>query len=171
MKNTLAILIVFFGTFAHSASAKDPTQIDRDADRAAIRAHIEKIFQAYVDMDCKTIRSTHSDNWIGFTTRGRSIVHGIDGYMSFVPACQAGAKPNPDAPHMTSYKILSIDYEFYGDIALVPYTAETNGTVWTGARLQSIDIYRKQGGEWIQVGSNIFVVPDTVSEQKPSPPK
>ncbi|HEY3054174.1 MAG TPA: nuclear transport factor 2 family protein [Thermoanaerobaculia bacterium] len=160
MNNRLAVLIVVFITTAYPAVAKDSTAPNRDADRAAIRAHIEKIFQAYVDMDCKTIRSTHSDNWIGFTTRAREIVHGIDGYMSFVPACQAGAKRNPDAAHMTSYKILSIDYEFYGDIALVPYTAETNGNVWTGGRLQSIDIYRKQGHDWIQVGSNIFAVPD-----------
>jgi hypothetical protein len=135
---------------------------NRAGDRAAIRAHIEKIFQAYIDRDCATIRATHSSNWIGFTTQARSIVHGIDGYMSFAGGCGSNAKADPNAPRMTAYKILSIDFEFYGDVALVPYIAETTGTVWTASKLRSLDVYRKDNGQWIQVGSNIYLHPDTV---------
>ncbi|HSP14879.1 MAG TPA: nuclear transport factor 2 family protein [Thermoanaerobaculia bacterium] len=149
MKRLLVLLLICSPVFA----------ADRDADKAAIRAHIEKIFQAYIDRDCATIRSTHSANWIGFTTQARSIVHGIDGYMSFAP-CTAAAAKNPN--RMTAYQILSIDYEFYGDVALVPYVAETTGTTWSASKLRSLDVYHKENGGWIQVGSNIYLHPDTV---------
>lgn len=154
MKCRFAIIALLFAALPSFAS--------QDTDRAAIRAHIERIFQAYIDRDCATIRSTHSDDWIGFTTQARSIVHGIDGYMKFAPRdCQAGAKPNPDAPRMTAYKILAIDYELHGDIALVPYIAQTTGTVWKDATLRSIDVYKKQkNGGWIQIGSNIYIAQD-----------
>ena len=138
---------------------------DRAADREAIRAHIDKIFNAYINSDCATIRNTHSANWIGFTVGAREIVHGIDGYMKFAGACQPGATSRP-ASHMTRHKILAIDYEFYGDIALVPYIAETSGTNWSGTKLRSIDIYQKQHGEWMQIASNIGLHPDTVEEPK-----
>ena len=136
---------------------------DRDADKAAIRAHIDTIFKAYINRDCATIKSTHSSNWIGFTIPAKNIVHGIDGYMAYAPCTEAAAK---DPNRMTAYKMLSIDYEFYGDVALVPYVAETTGTTWSGLKLRSLDVYAKQNGEWIQVGSNIHPHPDMFEEQR-----
>ena len=40
---------------------------ERPADAAAIRAHIESIFQAFVDKDCAKLEATHSSEWRGFT--------------------------------------------------------------------------------------------------------
>lgn len=39
---------------------------DREADRAAIRAHIESICQAFIDWDIEKIRATHTDDWRGY---------------------------------------------------------------------------------------------------------
>lgn len=144
---------------------------DHTADREAIRAHIEKIFQAFVDRDCKTIRSTHSANWFGFTQGARSIVRGIDGYMNNIGRCKGDAPTDPNAPVMVEYKLSEIDFMFYGDLALVPYVADV--TIGKQARLpaklRSLDIYAKQNGEWIQVGSNISLHPDTLQEQRSQP--
>jgi hypothetical protein len=149
---------------AAAAAAADET---RAADRQAIRAHIDKIFKAYGDLDCPTIRATHAQNWIGFTSAARSIMHGIDDYMRIsAPFCSQTPPPKRDGPGF-NYKLTEIDYVFYGDVALVPYVAET----WAGDnaananKLRSIDIYAKVNGEWNQVGSNIYPHPDTVRQQ------
>jgi ketosteroid isomerase-like protein len=141
---------------------------DHAADRAAIRAHIEKIFQAFVDRDCKTIRAMHSSNWVGFTQGARAIVHGIDGYMNNTARCIGDAPSDPNALVMVEYKLSEIDFIFYGDLALVPYVAEV--TIGKQARipakLRALDIYAKENGEWTQVGSNISLHPDTDQAQR-----
>src|SRR4051812_48026277 len=53
----------------------------RDADRAAIRAHIESICQAFVDGDIDKIYATHSEDWRGFLEGSRVPIRGIDEYM------------------------------------------------------------------------------------------
>src|SRR5262245_59767951 len=57
------------------------TQEDRAADTAAIRAHIESIFQAFIDGDIDKIYATHSDDWRGFLEGSRVPIKGIDEYM------------------------------------------------------------------------------------------
>src|SRR6266508_3896495 len=57
------------------------TQEDRAADAAAIRAHIESIFQAFIDGDIGKIHKTHSDDWRGFLEGSRVPIKGIDEYM------------------------------------------------------------------------------------------
>ena len=143
---------------------------DREADRQAIRAHIEQIFKAYIAGDCAQIRATHSNNWIGFTGQARSILHGLDAYMNnSARFCQAppSANPNPNAGNrMVDFKLTEIDYQFYGDVALVPYVAETAyGSAHVPGKLRSLDVYAKQNGHWNQVGSNIYQHPDMVQAQ------
>lgn len=142
---------------------------DRARDREAIRAHIDKIFRAYVDGDCATIRATHAPDWIGFTGRARSIVRGLDQYMkSSAGFCgEGGARRGPEAlaqASLVDYKLTEIDFKFYGDVALVPYVAETwyGRDARTPGKLRSLDVYAKLNGEWIQVGSNIFPHPDMI---------
>lgn len=84
--------------------------------------------------------------------------------------CQQGS-PNPQGGNqqggMSGYKLTDIDYQFYGDVALVPYVAETTygrGAAVNG-KLRSLDIYAKVNGEWNQVGSNIYPHPDMVQAQ------
>jgi hypothetical protein len=137
-------------------------EADRAADRQAIREHIESIFRAYVNKDLTTIRATHGVNWIGFTIGARSIIHGIDQYM------QSAEEAIGNPLLIIDYKISDIDYVFYGNVALVPYIAEV--TVGNEARIpgkfRSLDVYARIDGKWIQVGSNIYLHPDTVEAQR-----
>src|ERR1044072_4419687 len=57
------------------------TSDDRAADAAAIRAHIESIFQAFIDGDQDKIFATHSEDWRGFLEGSRAPIKGIDDYM------------------------------------------------------------------------------------------
>ena len=157
---------------APAAAAGDDT---RAADREAIRAHIDKIFKAYIDGDCATIRATHAPNWTGFTGQARSIVRGIDEYMrSSAGFCLQNRPRSPEAlarGGLADYKLAEIDYAFYGDVALVPYVADT----WYGretrapGKLRSLDVYAKVNGEWNQVGSNIYPHPDMLEAQRQQP--
>jgi ketosteroid isomerase-like protein len=170
MLRRILLAALAYGALTAGAAAQAPARADgRDADRAAIRAHIESIFKAYVERDCKTIRATHAEDWIGFTGQARSIVRGIEAYMNNSAGFCRGQTPAP-APEdggLADYKLTEIDYVFYGDTALVPYVAET----WYGrksrvpGKLRSIDIYAKLNGEWTQVGSNIYAHPDMVRSQ------
>jgi hypothetical protein len=55
---------------------------ERPADAAAIRAHIESIFQAFVDKDRAKLEATHSAEWRGFTPWSGHVIRGRDGYMN-----------------------------------------------------------------------------------------
>lgn len=148
------------------APAKTVATDARDADRQAIHSHIDSIFKAYINVDCKTIRETHAANWVGFTNSARSVMRGIDAYMNTSARfCQSTPLPSPGFG-LVDYKITDIDYEFYGDVALVPYVAETwYGKARAPGKLRSLDVYAQVNGEWTQVGSNIYMHPDMVQAQ------
>ena len=55
---------------------------ERAADRAAIRAHIDRIFQAFIHKDRAELRATHAANWLGICTGSRKMIRGIDEYMN-----------------------------------------------------------------------------------------
>lgn len=59
---------------------------NRSSDEKAIRNHIDKIIRAYIAKDRDTVKRTHSDNWRGFLSGSRTIIRGIDGYLSTVDA-------------------------------------------------------------------------------------
>ena len=48
----------------------------RTEDAAAIRAHIESIFQAFIDKDRPKLAATHGVNWRGFLTGSPSVIRG-----------------------------------------------------------------------------------------------
>jgi len=69
---------------ALSVAEKDPamnTQDDRAADREAIRAHIDSIFQAFIKKDAAALRATHAQNWLGYLEGSPTMIKGVDGYM------------------------------------------------------------------------------------------
>jgi hypothetical protein len=55
---------------------------DRADDRAAIRTHIDRIFQAFIHKDRAELRATHAKNWLGYLEGSREMIHGIDEYMN-----------------------------------------------------------------------------------------
>src|SRR5215211_1928517 len=72
----VAFIMCFLCLFLAKASNDD-----RAADAAAIRAHIESIFQAFIDGDEQKIFATHSEDWRGFLEGSRTPIKGIDDYM------------------------------------------------------------------------------------------
>jgi len=134
---------------------------DRNNDEKAIRDHIDKIIRAYIAKDRDTVKRTHSDNWRGFLSGSRTIIRGIDGYMSTVDA--QGILNKGNTWRLVDYKFVDYDIVFYGDTGVVSYIAEffwQNGENKGSYFLRSIDIYAKERGEWNQVASNIGPLPD-----------
>ena len=90
----------------------------READRSAIRAHIESICQAFIDGDIGKIRATHTEDWRGFLEGSRVPIKGIDEYMraNGIPWPQPADAPkgpsNPDAASR-GFKVFDFDVHFY----------------------------------------------------------
>ena len=138
-------------------------QDDRAADRAAIKAHIESIFQAFIDKDNAALRATHAENWLGYLGDGRQVIKGIGEYMNW-------NQQDPKQPYgMKSYKFRDFDMIFKGDAAFVCFVADVESNPWPGNPphrvLQICDFYTKNDGKWIQSGSYTGQHQETVAEQ------
>ena len=141
-------------------------QEDRAVDRAAIRAHIESIFQAFIDKDPKALRATHAENWLGYLDNSGYMLKGIEGYMDW-------NQLDPKSPYgMKSYKFRDFDMIFKGDAAFVCFVADIESN-WPGRSphrvLQICDFYTKEKGNWIQTGSYTGPHQETLEEQLASP--
>jgi hypothetical protein len=153
-------------------------QTDRNADAAAIRAHIESIFQAFIDGDEDKIFATHSEDWHGLLESYPTPIKGIDEYMKANgidwPKPPNAPRSRPYMPPGTTYKIDDFDVYFYTpELAIVNFLGgferkDGNSTV-TLRRLRITDIYAKRKGSWIQVGSNTAVDPNWRAEQMSQP--
>ena len=158
----LALLALAFlvATPARSFQLRPVSGDARQPDRDAIRDHIGKIFQAYINKDAATIRATHAPAWIGFQSSSETAIHGIDAYMKDIDGYLSGPV------RMASYKMLEFDVIFYGDVALIPYVADVTyafpgGTVTQ--KLRVLDVYAKLDGSWNQVGSDTQLHPDSIA--------
>ena len=155
----LGIVLV---TAAASAANSQSIQDDRAADREAIRAHIDSIFQAFIKKDAAALRATHAENWLGYLEGSREMIKGIDGYMDWNSV-------DPKNPYgMKSYKMREFDMIFKGDAAFVCFVAEVEANTPNGPYhrvLRISDFYTKQNGKWIQNGSDTALHPETVEQQ------
>ena len=155
-------LLVFFAILAAgSAQAMQVSAAsgsERAADRDAIRSHIDKIFQAYIQKDAEVIRATHAKDWTGFNQGSRSTVQGIDQYM------EDATWYIKWSGRMTAYKMLEFNVIFYGDVAIVPYIAdvsyESDGQT-SVRKLRVLDVYAKLADGWNQVASDTTLHPET----------
>lgn len=140
---------------------------ERPADTAAIRAHIESIFQAFIDGDEDKIFATHSEDWRGFLERYPTPIKGIDEYMrangiEWPRAANAPKSRSYFGPG-TTYKVDNFDVHFYSpELAVATFNGEfqrkDGNTTITLSRLRIMDVYAKRKGSWIQVGS--YTAPD-----------
>jgi ketosteroid isomerase-like protein len=134
----------------------------RSSDRDAIRAHIDKIFQAYIQKNADVIRATHANEWTGFQSSSRTTIHGIDQFMKDVD----GYIHSP--VKMTAYKMLEFDVVFYGNVGIVTYIADVTydyqGQSST-RKLRVLDVYAKLADGWNQVGSDTTLHPDTLAAE------
>jgi hypothetical protein len=157
---TLAVTLVLAATLG--AAPQD----DRKADREAIRAHIDRIFQAFIKKDAAELRATHHQNWLGYLEGSRTMIHGVAGYMD-------NSYVDPASPYgMKSYKIREFDMIFKGDAAFVCFTADVESNTPNGPMKRALrisDFYTKQDGKWIQTGSDTELHPESVEEQSQMP--
>ena len=125
---------------------------DRAADREAIRAHIDRIFQAFIHKDRAELEATHAVNWLGYLEGSRQMIHGVGEYM------RQGANVDPKSPYgMTGYHMREFDIIFHGDAAFVAFVADVDAKTPGGPfrrALRITDFYTKTNGAWIQSGSN-----------------
>jgi ketosteroid isomerase-like protein len=148
--------------FATATYAQD----DRAADRAAIQAHIDSIFQAFIKKDAVALHATHAENWLGYLEGSRTMIKGIDGYMEW-------NQVDPKNPYgMKSYKFREFDMIFKGDAAFVCFVADVESN-WPGAlphrALRICDFYTKNNGSWIQSGSDTALHQESLEEQLAAP--
>jgi hypothetical protein len=140
----------------------------RPADAAAIRAHIESIFQAFVDKDRQKLAETHGTEWRGFTPFSEHVIRRRDGYMG-----EATFPPGlPKGQGMVGYRIGEFDIVFYGDTAVVSFMAEVdrmNGAEKSAQKLTFVDVYHKESAGWIQVASNTSLHPDAIGQMMTAP--
>jgi ketosteroid isomerase-like protein len=153
--------VVLLTAFLSTPSAAQAPATARPADAAAIRAHIESIFEAFVDKDRQKLADTHGTEWRGFTPWSGHVIRGRDGYMNeatFEPGLQKGQG-------MVGYRIGEFDIVFYGDTAVVSFVADVErmeGSQKSTQKLTFVDVYHKDPGGWIQVASNTSLHPDAV---------
>jgi Domain of unknown function (DUF4440) len=164
MRSCLASLALAVTAIGVPPSVTGQTRAaDRPADAAAIRAHIESIFQAFVDKDRAKLEATHGTEWRGFTPWSGHVIRRRDGYMK-----EATFPPDmPKNQGMVGYRIGEFDIVFYGDTAVVSFMAEVDrlqGTEKSTQKLTFVDVYHKDPDGWIQVASNTSLHPDAVFE-------
>jgi len=142
---------------AHAGAAEEKSMGGKaDGDRAEIIRHIRSIFEAYLRKDRAAIRRTHARDWVGFLGPSTKIERGIDDYM-------AGADRSLESFDGLGYELLDTEVQLYGDLGLVYYTARYDFQDHDGHKeslpLRSLDVYRREGGGWIQAGSHITPIP------------
>ena len=132
------------------------------SDREQVLQHIHSIFQAYVRKDREAIRRTHTPDWTGFQGPSVKIERGIEDYM-------VNAEKSLQNLHGTGYELLDTEVQVYGDLALVYYVARYDYRDASGQEgslpLRSLDVYRRENGEWNQAGSHIAVIPTAAEWQ------
>ena len=153
-------LVVFLMAASFATAAADD---DRAADRAAIRAHIDRIFQAFIHKDRAELRATHAANWLGYLEGSHKMIRGIDEYMDTT------AYFDPNSPYgMTGYHMREFDMIFQGDAAFVAFVAEVEARTPGGPSKRTLritDFYTRQNGAWIQTGSDTDLHPESVAQQ------
>jgi ketosteroid isomerase-like protein len=141
-------------------------QDDRAADRAAIQAHIDSIFQAFIKKDLAALRATHAENWLGYLEGSRTIIKGVNSYMDW-------NQVDPKSPYgMKSYKLREFDMIFKGDAAFVCFVPEIDSMTPNGPyhrALRICDFYTKNDGQWIQSGSDTALHAESMEEQLAAP--
>ena len=159
----LTLVLAILGSALPIAAQLKPESGDqRPADRDAILAHLDKIFQGFIHQDPAALRAGHSEQWIGFQQGSRTIQKGIEKYM------QNASGAMKSQVHMTSYKIVEIAITFYGDVAIVPYICENTisgpGIEPVKRKLRILDVFAKLNGDWVQVATDTGAHPDTELE-------
>src|SRR5436190_22865670 len=120
MPKKVLLIALAFAALAAAAYAQATSQANdgRDKDRAEIRAHIDSIFQAFINKDAAKLRATHHQKWLGYLEGSPTMIRGVDEYMKWNYV-------DPSSPYgMKSYKMREFDMVFKGDAAFVCFVAD-----------------------------------------------
>jgi hypothetical protein len=100
---TLVSLVLASVFISATTPARAQNADNRAADREAIRAHIDSIFQAFIKKDAAALRTTHAENWLGYLEGSREMIKGVEGYTDW-------NQVDPKSPYgMKSYKMREFD--------------------------------------------------------------
>jgi ketosteroid isomerase-like protein len=124
---------------------------------ADIRHHVESLFDAFLDKDTATLRNGRTHDWRGFQIPSTHLIRGVDAYMIDLEAALQNLE-------VTRYEFLDFEVDVRGDTALVYYVARDWLNTPDGGRtilVRALDAYALESDGWIQIGSNICLVPDT----------
>jgi ketosteroid isomerase-like protein len=133
----------------------DATNTDEVA--AEIRRHVEALFDAFLAKDRAALREGRIEDWKGFQIPSTSLIRGVDRYMVDLEAALENLS-------VARYEFLDFEVEVHTDVALVYYVARDWLDTPEGEKtilVRALDVYGLQPDGWIQIGSNICVVPDT----------
>src|SRR5581483_6396926 len=115
-KAFLPVIFILCTLYSGARAQSGSTNDGRDQDRAEIRAHIESIFQAFIDWDVDKIYATHSEDWHGLLEGSRVPIKGIDEYMIANgiewPKRDQNSKPMPNPS--VGYRVKDFDVAFHG---------------------------------------------------------
>lgn len=176
--NMILVLSLTVAVAPIAASAQTATDKERTADAAAIRAHIESIFQAFIDGDEQKIFDTHSSDWRGFLEGSREPIKGIDEYMRANgiewPRPANAPKSQPYFPAGTTYFMNDFDVQFYSpDLAVASFFGGfermIGGSKVKLRQFRIMDVYARRKGGWIQVASHTVIDPEWRAEQLAKP--
>jgi len=123
---------------------------------AEIRQHVETLFDAFLAKDSETLRNGRIDDWKGFQIPSTTLIRGVDRYMVDLEAALENLE-------VTRYEFLDFEVDVHTDVALVYYVARDWLNTPDGEKtilVRALDVYGLQTDGWIQIGSNICLVPD-----------
>jgi hypothetical protein len=129
------------------------------SDETVIWEHVVSLFDAYLAGDLETLRSGRIESWKGFQISSTRLVRGLDQYMGELQKVAGALK-------VDRYEFVDFEIDIEGDLGIVYYlardflSASDDESARKTVLIRSVDIYRRVGGNWIQIGSNICAIPD-----------
>lgn len=180
LRSLFPLALVALTLTAYGQSSTPAAESDgREADRAAIRAHIESICQAFIDWDIDKIYATHTRDWRGFLENSRTPIKGIDEYMrangiDWPQPANASRRAADTNASTRGFKVFDFDVHFYTpELAVacfnVDFGDKSGGDFITRVRYRIMDVYAKRDGEWNQAASHTVVDPAWRAQQNSQP--
>jgi hypothetical protein len=131
---------------------------NNEAAAAEIRLHVEALFDAFLAKDRATLREGRVEDWRGFQIPSTTLIRGVDRYMVDLESALENLT-------VTRYEFLDFEVDIHDDVALVYYVARDWLDTEDGEKtilVRALDVYGLRQDGWIQIGSNICVLPDTI---------
>jgi hypothetical protein len=132
-----------------------------ERDKDELRYHIDAFLSACIHKDWAAAGRGRAQTWRGFSVCTETILQGGPGLVAEVRAVL-------ESSDLVDYEMAEIDYVFHGSTCLVPYVARLRGRCGAGRlveiKLRSLDVYVKQGTDWLQVASSVSLHPDSMAD-------